>query len=544
MRLNELGPQWSVDSLLIRDSGLFCYGWCAESGQRFVRAELLLEYPSGARETVPVQYGVHRPDVTANFSHLPSACGFFVHATLARSAAVNAVWLVVQRSDGTSAQLKCPLPVQAQSDSEASGGVGGLSWRSLMMDILRVPWMLLRGEWGVVWRGVKMRRALVRAASADKNAVSRAFEGLRADTLLIFDHSLGGGANQFRARLVASCTEAGRDVVVWTFVLHLLQYEINIYSGPDATVRRMHVPWKAWQWLLASRKVSEVVFNNCVGFPRQEEIPAVLMAFRAQGGARLRVYLHDFHMVCPSHFLLNHEGRFCGVPEDRAQCRQCLPRVNDGLAGLFAARDIDLWRQRWGDMLQVADEVVHFSRSSRELLSRAYPVVREAQWVLRPHLVTPIKGRFHYPRGKAGLRVAVVGHIGPHKGSAVVLDLVRQARQEQVPLELVVIGTLDASDDALAIAQTGSYAHDALSDLLGQHQVHLALMPSICPETFSYVTHELMQLGVPLISFTLGAQAEAVSAYDRGRVVPLGGAHELLRHIQDFKDELDTRQLP
>ncbi len=543
MGLNEVGPQWSVDSLLIRDSGLFCYGWCAESGQRFVGAELLLEYPSGALETVRVQYGVHRPDVTANFSHLPSACGFFVHATLARSEAASAVWLLAHRSDGTLARLKCPLPVQAQSDSE-SGGAGGLVWSSLLMDILRMPWMLLRGEWRVVWRGVKMRRALLRSPSSDKSTVRRVFEGLRADTLLIFDHSLGGGANQFRAGLVRSCTEAGREVVVWTFVLHLLQYEVNIYSGPDAPVRRMHVPWRAWQWLLASRKVGEVVFNNCVGFPRQEEMPGVLMAFRQQGGARLRVYLHDFHMVCPSHFLLNDEGRFCGVPKHLAQCRQCLPRINDGLAGLFAARNIDLWRQRWGDMLQVADEVVHFSRSSRELLSRAYPAVREVQWVLRPHQIAPAKGRFHYPKGKAGVRVAVVGHIGRHKGSGVVLDLVRQARQEQVPLEVVVIGTLDTADETIAITQTGSYQHDALAELLDGQEVHLALMPSICPETFSYVTHELMQLGVPLISFTLGAQAEAVSAYDRGRVLPLGSPRELLRQIQEFKDELDARELP
>lgn len=544
MRLNEVGQQWSVDSLVLRDASLFSYGWCAEAGQQVIRVDLLLDYADGVQETVPTQYGVHRPDVSASFSHLPSACGFFVHATLTRSEAINAVWLVVHRSDGTRTRLRCPLPAQGAPDSPRSGKASALPWTTLLKDGLRAPWMLLRGDWRAVWRGARARWELLRARSADEATLRKVFDGLHFDTVLIFDHSLGGGANQFRAGLVRSHTDAGRDVLVWTFIPYLLHHEISIHAGSGAPARKLHVAWEAWEWLLASRKVGEVVFNNCVGFPRQEEIPGVLKAFRQEGGARLRVYLHDFHMVCPSHFLLNHEGRFCGVPSDRAQCRQCLPRINDGLAGLFAARDIDLWRQRWGDMLQVADEVVHFSRSSRELLSRAYPAVQEAQWVLRPHQIAPARGRFHYPKEKAGVRVAVVGHIGRHKGSAVVLDLVRQARQAQVPLEVVVIGTLDVADATVAIPQTGSYQHDALADLLDQHKVHMALMPSICPETFSYVTHELMQLGVPLISFTLGAQAEAVSAYDRGRVLPLGSPQELLRHIQDFKDELDARQLP
>jgi glycosyltransferase involved in cell wall biosynthesis len=40
--------------------------------------------------------------------------------------------------------------------------------------------------------------------------------------------------------------------------------------------------------------------------------------------------------------------------------------------------------------------------------------------------------------------------------------------------------------------------------------VGLCLLPSIWPETFSYVTQELMSLGVPLVCFDLGAPAECV----------------------------------
>jgi glycosyltransferase involved in cell wall biosynthesis len=250
------------------------------------------------------------------------------------------------------------------------------------------------------------------------------------------------------------------------------------------------------------------------------------------------VLLHDFHMVCPSHFLLDKQGIFCGVP-DVSKCRQCLPHIDDGLVRLFQARDIDVWRQRWGDMLKVADEVIHFSKSTRELFAIAYPEIREEQWVFRPHSMPPPQGQFSYPQRGTGLRVGVIGQIGLHKGSEVIVELMAEAAKQKVDLHIVIVGTMHGQINGPSITQTGRYHPDNLAGLLNEHQVHLALMPSIWAETFSYVTHELIDLQVPVLAFDFGAQAEAVSAYSRGRVIPFGGADELLRQIQSFKSELD-----
>jgi len=64
-------------------------------------------------------------------------------------------------------------------------------------------------------------------------------------------------------------------------------------------------------------------------------------------------------------------------------------------------------------------------------------------------------------------------------------------------------------------------------------------MPSIWPETFSFVTHELISTGVPVISFDLGAQGSAVRAYRLGHVVPLSSAKQLLDQILEFRMKLD-----
>lgn len=541
MEESRQGASWSVDALVLRDGVLFSYGWCADPCAQIVKLDLLLEYAGGASHAVHTQYGAPRADVSATFPGLPSACGFFVHTALPRDEAVQSIWLKAQCADGSCQSLSCPVPEQAAQDRVQGGLLPLVPWRTWLSDGKRALRMLRQGDWRRFWPYAKARYASLRARAGNDATLRKMFSQLRPGVTLIVDHSLGGGANQFSAGLVKNINHRGRDVVVWRFIPYLLRHEISIHDAAE-TVRKLYLNWDAWALLLASGKVTEVVFNNCVGYSRQEQVPAMLAAFKLVGGARLRVYLHDFHMGCPSHFLLDYEGRFCGAP-DIQHCRQCLPRIDDGLAGLFVARDIDLWRQCWGEMLKIADELVYFSKSSRTLLTRMYPSLRDDQWVFQPHQVTPAQGKFHYPHDEPGLRVAVVGHIARHKGSASVLSLVREAQQREVALQVVVIGTMDAADASTPIVQTGTYEPDALCRLLTEHRVHMALIPSICPETFSFVTHELMQLEVPLMCFNLGAQADAVCAYEKGCVVPLGSAQELLRRMQEFKVELDNRNL-
>ena len=56
-------------------------------------------------------------------------------------------------------------------------------------------------------------------------------------------------------------------------------------------------------------------------------------------------------------------------------------------------------------------------------------------------------------------------------------------------------------------------------DLLEQHRVTLAMLPSVCAETFSFVTAEFMEMQVPLAVFPIGAPAERVAGYGKGLVI-------------------------
>jgi glycosyltransferase involved in cell wall biosynthesis len=64
------------------------------------------------------------------------------------------------------------------------------------------------------------------------------------------------------------------------------------------------------------------------------------------------------------------------------------------------------------------------------------------------------------------------------------------------------------------------------------------LFPSIWPETFSYVVEELMQLEVPIVCFDMGAPAERIRHYPKGKLIPLSDAREILSRLNTIYAEL------
>ena len=66
----------------------------------------------------------------------------------------------------------------------------------------------------------------------------------------------------------------------------------------------------------------------------------------------------------------------------------------------------------------------------------------------------------------------------------------------------------------------------------------MGFLPSIWPETFSYVTSEMIAMEVPLCCFDLGAPVERVAEYRLGRVIAEIDAEAALRAMRGFFDEL------
>ncbi len=253
--------------------------------------------------------------------------------------------------------------------------------------------------------------------------------------------------------------------------------------------------------------------------------------------APLTVLAHDFYLVCPSHFLLNHEGRYCQIP-DTAVCASCLPKNRYGFATLFTERDISKWRAIWGSLLAVADEIVTFSHSTAQLLMKAYPQIESSQIFIKPHQVEYLTDKMVNIQQTAALRIGVVGHIGFHKGAAFIQLLSKEIRHRGVDIKIVVIGTIEVSCDPTIVSQTGSYHYDELPNLINASGVNIMLFPSIWPETFSYVVQELMHMDLPVASFNFGAPAERMISYPKGLILASMDAAHVLDELILFHSKI------
>ena len=98
----------------------------------------------------------------------------------------------------------------------------------------------------------------------------------------------------------------------------------------------------------------------------------------------------------------------------------------------------------------------------------------------------------------------------------------------------MVVGKLVPECNGKNVRVTGPYRREDLPGLLNQHKVNVVLFPSIIPETFSYVTQEIISLECPIVCFDLGGQAEQVRRYELGRIASAMTAESALQAIEEL----------
>lgn len=134
--------------------------------------------------------------------------------------------------------------------------------------------------------------------------------------------------------------------------------------------------------------------------------------------------------------------------------------------------------------------------------------------------------------------VAILGALGPHKGSDIVEAL--PAALEGSDIGVVVIGYLDRQLFPGWRVPGRLFIHGAYDDadvpgLLQAYGAQIALFPNQVEESFSYALSDIWAAGLPVLAAPLGALAERVGACACGWLLPEGfSAHDIavkLRHI-------------
>lgn len=516
---------YHVDHVIHQNALIFGHGWIFHE-----TAALSTLFLETVNCSVPIHYGSPRPDVAKAHPSFPNArqSGFLLFLRVPEGAGLGSVNLTAQFTDRSRFSITLPRPV---SQSTRWGILRSLVIRSLNLVRRRA----FRGLLEKSRRHYSFIKMLQSSSGNLESALAR------QKTVLIIDHDFGGGANNYRIQKVDQYLKSGMQVMLLTYQPVFLTYRIDLYVDPSS-IRRYKL--KALHQLLdvlVSGSLTTVLYNNAVGFPDALQIPALIESIIEKTGARFEMAVHDFFSVCPSPHLINCRGVFCGIPDDLSTCDRCLSSSAESFVQVYGVPGMAVWRSQWVGAIQKSAVVRVFSHSSLELLKRVYKDIDSTKVCCQPHSLERPTREAVICADPTRIRIGVVGNITHIKGSHVVVDLVKAIETSaRGDIELIVIGTLHAVS-AVRIKQTGVYANQNLLQKLEEEKINVVLFPSICPETFSYVIHEVKATGIPIVAFDLGAQSEYLRDYKRSLLLPLGTQGvSLLENIVVFIGELYT----
>jgi GT2 family glycosyltransferase len=339
----------------------------------------------------------------------------------------------------------------------------------------------------------------------------------RQNAVLIFDHELGGGANLYRNQLIEKVLKQESAILLYTEHPWELKPRLRCYYN-DHSVEFNVSSLEELRDLVKRIAVTKIFYNNMVSYTSPLQVLDLIRELRQLKKARLIMAIHDYYPVCPSYNLINNKGIFCGIPQNIRQCEECL--THNKYVEMLPTKDIKAWRIAWERCLTEADVILCFSQSSKKLLKHAYPKLDDSKFRVRPHQVQGIIDRRPNLDFNSGLRIGVVGSINYAKGAKIIEDIAKLIEKRELNAKIYVIGEYNGNIRKKIIHVTGPYRREELPDIIEQTGANVFFVPSIWPETFSYVTEELMMMNVPLAVFNIGAPPERVSQYPLGRIIP------------------------
>jgi len=224
-------------------------------------------------------------------------------------------------------------------------------------------------------------------------------------------------------------------------------------------------------------------------------IPGVTAVLAAMGARDGHYWVHDFSSVCAHYALLRNDVAFCGAPPmDSPACGVCLYSERRRIHLAEHARFFQTF----------ALTVLAPSQAALDLWRRSFPIAPAAAHV-HPHAtLTPRQAKLLTQDETGPLRVAFLGMPADHKGWPVYAKLVERfiddSRYEfhhlgkrPDPTVEIRFTPVEPSDDAEAAVDPMAAAVEALA-------IDVAVIWSLCPETFCFTAYEAVAGGAAIVT--------------------------------------------
>lgn len=328
--------------------------------------------------------------------------------------------------------------------------------------------------------------------------------------LLYVSHNWGGGIERHIADMAAELdvgiivmTPSRRDDVL---------VDLNALSPihtPNLVQMKLDAQMDELAELLPLAGVFHIHVHSFAGWSLRA--PTLLSRLAGKMGVPYDFTFHDYMPLCPRINMIDGSGVYCGERGVQA-CRRCIG-VNGSRSGMV---DIEEWRGTYATFLDGARRLF---APSADTAGRAGTYLPGREILVRPHPEPPAPATAAAVPWHQGerLRVAVIGAIGPHKGSQLLLEMARDAEARGLEIDYVIVGytNMDAKFRQQSnVSVTGRYDEAGVFDILASQACHLALIPSLWPETYCYTLSIALMAGFPVATFAFGAPGDRLRALD------------------------------
>lgn len=258
---------------------------------------------------------------------------------------------------------------------------------------------------------------------------------------------------------------------------------------------------------LAILGVESVQIHTTYGY--DNTFPNFLM--EALEGIPYDVMLHDYISICPQIFLLHRDAdpdrdmRYCGLPAPE-ECNKCI-----GRGSAFGFVDIENHRNTYKKLLEGA-------RTLWAPSGAAATPISDVLKLDKPIYVRQHKTHIEKPKAPTGKNIALIGSIGPHKGSRLLSEVI-----PKTSTTFILIGSAgEEVPRSRKLVDTGTYkSMDEVIERAHKTNCKLALLLSTYPETHMYTLTEAYAAGLWPVCFDLGTQAARIKASGVGTLLPI-----------------------
>lgn len=368
------------------------------------------------------------------------------------------------------------------------------------------------------------------------NTVLTALTTINVNNLIIwFDHYLGGGTDLYALRHIKHLCNKSYVVVRIQSAADKDEVDLTIHSSQEDVFFVLENFDELFKILLLAN-YSTIIINSLVGYKHTLKTLKSIINLKKNRCKPVNVifHLHDFHCICPKINLISDKNKFCDL--DFKSCSFCLSNTlstrnaSDKHVRKSEASDSKNWRRQWHYFFrEYCDEIISFSDSSKNIILKAYPDLQFKIKVI-PHFVPKLRAAV--VKKHSGVNIAFLGNINSiAKGYDIVKNLVTFCRSSTY-ISFFVIGNFKNPPANLTV--TGKYEITNLPSIIENQHIDIIIIPSICPETFSYTTSEAISLHIPVACFNCGAQADKIKQYSKGLILSNNDPKTIIDEIIKF----------